>query len=168
MFTPGSSCFRKPAILLSPASSAISSTRWFLVSPDSHTLNTKDLKLWKSSRESGKNLILCPLLLAGLEQTFKATWSHTSRFYLVCWYCFVLLVSFPVFWGEGWCSSQYYYVVEWLHIYVELFCLLHKNVTFFVCYSPFMEQLFWIFYGHVNFILFFLLFALYCVNQDPA
>lgn len=104
-----------------------------LGSPDSHMQNTKDLKLWKSNK-NWWYMVLTPLSLlfnmvgaSGLEQTLKATWSHTeSILNLVCLWCFVLLVSFPFIW-EGQCSSQYYHVVDRLHDNVVL------SVTF-ECY----------------------------------
>lgn len=88
-----------------------------------HTLNTKDLKLWKSPRERASRtqntwfyllffLLLNLLRASGLEQTFKATWSHTDAILnLVRLYCFVFLGFFFHFW-EGWCSSQYYHLVD--------------------------------------------------------
>lgn len=75
-----------------------------------HILNTKDFKLWKSPTETETEratrthhtwfyllfLLLNMVRASGLEQTFKATWSHTeSILNLVCLYYFVLVfVSF--------------------------------------------------------------------------
>lgn len=115
-----SSSFYKPVFLCSPV---------FLLSEKQcsvyHTLNTKDFKLWKSPRERALRthntwfyllffLLVSMRRASGLDQTFKATWSHTeSILSLVCLCCFVLccLFVFFLFW-EGWCSSQYYHVVD--------------------------------------------------------
>lgn len=78
-----------------------------------HTLNTKDLKLWKSPRERASRtqntwfyllffLLLNLLRASGLEQTFKATWSHTDAILnLVRLYCFVFLGFFSIFERDG-------------------------------------------------------------------
>lgn len=69
-----------------------------------HALNTKDFKLWKSPRERALRthntwfylllfLLVSTRRASGLDQTFKATWSHTeSILSLVCLYCFALFV----------------------------------------------------------------------------